>query len=70
MCALSVLDAVLAFTDAKLRMTVHDSIVVDWSKDKERELEHIMNKVCELVRTELSIPVPLVYDIEAEVYWL
>ena len=70
MCALSVLDAVLAFTDAKLRMTVHDSIVVDWSKDKERDLEHIMNKVCELVRTELSIPVPLVYDIEAEVYWL
>lgn len=70
MSALTILDSVLATTDAKLRMTVHDSIVVDWSKDKETDLKMIMNKVCELVRTELSIPVPLVYDIEAEVYWL
>ena len=70
MLALSILDSVLASTDAKLRMTVHDSIVVDWDKDKEKDLERIMDSVCELVRTQLNIPVPLVYDIEAEVYWL
>jgi DNA polymerase I-like protein with 3'-5' exonuclease and polymerase domains len=70
MNALTILDAVLASTDAKLRMTVHDSIVVDWGKDKQPELERIMTKVCNLVSTQLNIPVPLVYDIEADECWL
>lgn len=70
MNALTILDAVLAGTDAKLRMTVHDSIVVDWGKDKRPEVVRIMNKVCELVRIQLNIPVPLVYDIEADEHWL
>ena len=70
MTALSILDSILSGTSAKLRMTVHDSIVVDWEKDKEEELRALMDHVVKYVREAFDIKVPLMFDIEHEVYWL
>ena len=70
MTALSILDSILSGTSAKLRMTVHDSIVVDWEKDKEEELRALMDHVVKYVREAFDIKVPLMFDIEHDVYWL
>lgn len=70
MKALTILDDVLADTHAVMRMTVHDSIVVDWVAGKENDLHNIMTKVCGIVEKNLGIPVPLKFDIEHDSHWL
>ena len=70
MTALSILDSILSGTSAKLRMTVHDSIVIDWEKDKEEELRSYMKHVVRYVREAFNIRVPLKFDIEHAEYWL
>ena len=70
MKALTILDDVLAGTSAVMRMTVHDSIVVDWAAGKETDLHNIMGKVCGIVGTTLGIPVPLMFDVEHDIHWL
>ena len=72
MKALVVLDDILTSgnCDAKLRMTVHDSIVLDWHNDKEPVLFKVMTEVCKIVRDNLGIRAPLKFDIEHDTYWL
>jgi hypothetical protein len=70
MKALTILDDVLAETHAVMRMTVHDSIVVDWVEGKENDLNNIMAHICNIVQTNLGIPVPLKFDIEHDTHWL
>lgn len=70
MGCLSVLYDVLAGTSAKMRMTVHDSILIDWKEGKETDLEFIMTKVCDVVSKDLGIPVPLKFEIQSNKYWV
>ena len=70
MKALTILDDVLSGTSAVLRMTVHDSIVVDWKEGKKEDLEKIMTSVCKIVESNLGIPVQLSFDVEHDTYWL
>lgn len=52
----------------RLRMTVHDSIVVDW-KGTHEQLAKTMTEVCEETKKELGISLPLLFDIEYGKYW-
>ena len=52
----------------RIRMTVHDSILVDTDMS-EKKLAHIMDDVCEEVETYWNLPFNLGFDIEAGTVW-
>ena len=52
----------------RLRMTVHDSILVDW-QGTEAVLRNTMTCVCEETKRELGIDLPLQFDISFNKYW-
>lgn len=70
MTALAILHHLIAPLGAKFRMTVHDSILIDWVEGKEEELEQYMKQVCQIVRGVYNIPVPLNFEIQSETYWV
>ena len=52
----------------KLRLTVHDSILIDTDRS-EKEIGTIMDRVCQNVVRELNLPVNLEYDMESGTHW-
>ena len=70
MTALAILHHLIAPLGAKFRMTVHDSILIDWQENKEEELEAYMEHVCKVVRDVYNISVPLNFEIQSEIYWV
>ena len=69
MTALSILYDLIAPLGAKFRMTVHDSILIDWVDGKEEELTLYMKEVCKIVKKIYCIVVPLNFEIVAKSYW-
>jgi hypothetical protein len=70
MTALAILYDLIEPLGAVFRMTVHDSILIDWFEGKEGELERYMEEVCKIVREIYKIQVPLNFEIQEATYWL
>jgi hypothetical protein len=70
MTALAILYDLIEPLGAVFRMTVHDSILIDWFEGKEGELERYMDEVCKIVREIYNIQVPLNFEIQEATYWL
>ena len=59
---------VAPFDKTDIRMTVHDSILVD-SHMSAGELRRIMQLVCNTIETRYTLPFKLEFDIESGVHW-
>jgi len=56
------------YADTSMRMTVHDSVLLDTSLDQ-RTIVIIMEKVCSMVRTKYVLPFDLKFDIKSDTHW-